>query len=272
MNRRYGLIASTLAAVLASAGPAGSQASSQAASPASLTRTAGYLATGGAPSSLALVPPPPTAGSGAQARDDEASVAGLSLHGGPRWELATQDADLSFPNAAGTFSCAIGTAISEADTPRLYGLLRRSLADLGLSTYPTKTKYQRQRPFMTNGKPICTPAVEAGLRRDGSYPSGHSAIGWGWALIVAEAAPDRAEAVLARGRAFSDSRRVCNVHWQSDVDEGRTMGSAVVAKLHDSVEFRADIAVARAEVAAARARGLKPVRDCAEESRRLAAG
>lgn len=270
MNSRSVFLAAALVAVLAGAGPAGSQ--SPAMAPASLTRAAGYLPTGGAPSSLALVPPPPAPGSGAQARDDDGEKAALALHGGPRWDLATQDADLTFPAAAGTFSCAVGTAITEADTPRLYGLLRRTLADIGLSTYPTKTKYQRQRPFMTNGKPICTPAVEAGLRRDGSYPSGHSAIGWGWALIVAEVAPDRAEAVLARGRAFSDSRRVCNVHWLSDVDEGRTMGAAVVAKLHDSVEFRADIAVARAEVAAARAKGLKPVRDCAEESRRLAAG
>ena len=53
MNRRYGLIASTLAAVLASAGPAGSQAPAQSAPPASLTRAAGYLTAGGAPSSLA---------------------------------------------------------------------------------------------------------------------------------------------------------------------------------------------------------------------------
>ena len=119
---------------------------------------------------------------------------------------------------------------------------------------------------------MCTPALDAGLRKDGSYPSGHSAIGWGWGLIVAEVVPDRIDAVLARGRAYSDSRRVCNVHWQSDVDEGRTMGAAVVARLHDSAEFRADVATAKAEVIAARAKGLIPNRDCAEEARRLAAG
>lgn len=256
-----------LAAALIGAGPAGGQAP-----PTVLARAPAYLSPGTAPNSLTLLPPPPTAGSGAQARDDDGAKAALALHGGPRWDLATQDADLSFPAAAGTFSCAIGTAVTEADTPKLYGLLRRSLSDLGLSTYPTKTKYMRPRPFAVNNKPMCTPALDAGLRRDGSYPSGHSAVGWGWALIVAEVAPDRIDAVLARGRAFSDSRRVCNVHWQSDVDEGRTMGAAVVAKLHDSPEFRADMAAARAEVAAARAKGLKPNRDCAEEARRLAAG
>ncbi|MBU1378801.1 MAG: phosphatase PAP2 family protein [Alphaproteobacteria bacterium] len=231
---------------------------------------AGYLSRGGAPSSLALVPPPPTAGSSAQARDDDGAKAAVALHGTPRWDLATQDADLSFPNAAGTFSCALGVPVTEAATPKLYQLLRRTLADFGLSTYPTKTKYQRARPFTVNGAPMCTPALDAGLRKDGSYPSGHAAIGWGWALVVAEVDPERAEAILARGRAFSESRMICNVHWASDVEEGRTMASATAAKLHAQAEFRADVEAARAEVAAVRAQGLAPNRDCAKEAAQLA--
>jgi len=240
-----------------------------AATPAVLS-TAGYLPRGGAPSSLALVPPPPEPGSAAQARDDAMAKTAVALHGSPRWDLATQDADLSFPNAAGTFSCAMGVRVSEADTPRLYSLMRRTLADTGLSTYPTKTKYQRARPFTVNGAPICTPAIEAGLRKDGSYPSGHVAVGWGWALILAEVDPEHAEAILARGRAFGHSRVVCNVHWLSDTDEGRVMGAATVARLHGSSEFRADVEAARAEVTAARARGLAPNRDCAREAVQLA--
>ena len=269
MASKAWLMAAGMTAALMSANPAGGQAP---AAPTVLTRVAGYLSTGTTPGSLTLLPPPPAAGSGAQARDEDGARAALALHGGPRWDLATQDADLSFPNVAGTFSCAIGAPVTEVDTPALYKLLRRSLADIGLSTYPTKTKYQRPRPFTVNNRPMCTPALDAGLRKDGSYPSGHSAIGWGWGLIVAEVVPDRIDAVLARGRAYSDSRRLCNVHWQSDVDEGRTMGAAVVARLHDSAEFRADVATAKAEVIAARAKGLKPSRDCAEEARRLAAG
>ena len=238
--------------------------------PASLSVVSGYMPPGGAPSSLTLLPPPPAPGSAAQTRDDAVAKDAVALRGTPRWDLATQDADLRFPTAAGTFSCAVGVAISETDTPRLYGLLRRSLSDVGLSTYPTKTRYQRPRPFAVNGAPICSPAVEAGLRRDGAYPSGHVAIGWGWALILTEVAPDRADAILARGRAFGQSRVVCNVHWISDTEEGRTMGAATVAKLHAQAAFRADVEAARAEVAAARARGLPPSRDCAREAAQMA--
>jgi acid phosphatase (class A) len=150
-------------------------------------------------------------------------------------------------------------------------LLRRSLTDNGLATYPTKNKYQRARPFTLNGSAICTPQDEAFLRTNGSYPSGHSAIGWAWALILTEIAPERADAILARGRSFGDSRAVCNVHWLSDVEEGRVIASATVAKLHSQADFRADLAAAGAEIATARAKGLHPARDCAKENASLAA-
>jgi acid phosphatase (class A) len=180
------------------------------------------------------------------------------------------DADLSFPHAANTFSCALGVEASKTNTPHLYRLLAGSLIDVGLSTYPTKTKYQRVRPFVVNSTPTCTPGQEALLRRDGSYPSGHSAIGWGWALILTEAAPDRADAILARGRAFGESRVVCNVHWLSDTEEGRVIAAATVAKLNSVPEFRADVDAARAEILAARAAGHSPTRDCAAEAVALA--
>jgi acid phosphatase (class A) len=231
----------------------------------------GYLAAGKTPNSLSLLPPPPGLGSAAQARDDTAAMAAVARSGGPRWMQAVEDADLHFPKVAETFSCAVGVRITEADTPRLYVLLRRSLVDAGLSTYPTKIKYQRVRPFMVDGRSTCTPGDEAALRKDGSYPSGHSAVGWAWALILVEAAPERAEAILARGRAFGQSRVECNAHWLSDTEEGRVMASGVVARLHDDAAFRDDLAAARSEIAAARAAGLGPTRDCARETAQLGA-
>src|SRR5690606_836586 len=101
-------------------------------------------------------------------------------------------------------------------------------------------------------------------------PSGHSAIGWSWALILAEAAPSQADAVLARGRAFGQSRVVCNVHWLSDTEEGRMLRAATVSKLHSDPQFRADLDAARGEIAAARTAGRKPSRDCTVEAAQLA--
>ena len=231
---------------------------------------AGYLPPEALPNSLALLPPPPAEGSAAQALDDEVSRAGLALRGTPRWALATEDAGLMFPEAAGTFSCALGIPVSEQETPRLYMLLRRTLADAGLSTYAAKNKYQRIRPFVVNREPTCTPEEEEHLMKDGSYPSGHTALGWAWALVLTEIAPDRADAILARGRAFGESRAICNVHWHSDVVAGRFMGAATVARLHADPAFREELDAARAEYAAVRGKGLEPIRDCKMEAAGLA--
>ncbi len=232
-------------------------------------RLAGYLSPGALPDSIRLIPPPPSPGSAAIALDEETNRKYLVLRGTPRWKLAAEDAYLSFPELPVAFSCALDVPVTEKDTPCLYMLLRRTVADLRASTDAVKVRYNRTRPFVLNKQPICKPDDENYLLKSGSYPSGHTTVGWGVALVLAEIAPDRSDIILARGRAFGDSRLVCNVHWQSDVTEGRIVGSAVVARLHGEAAFRADANAAGKEIAEVRAKGAKPVRDCAAERKIL---
>ena len=114
---------------------------------------AGYLPQDALPDSLALLPPPPAPDSAALALDESISASALALRGSPRWALAAEDAQLAFPDAAGTFSCALGAPISEADTPNLYRLLRRTLVDAGLATYGAKTHYARPGPSSSTARP-----------------------------------------------------------------------------------------------------------------------
>jgi acid phosphatase (class A) len=230
----------------------------------------GYIDIAALPNSLTLVPTVPEIDSAVFALDQAMSQSFLKLQGTARWDLAITDANLKFPEAAGTFTCSLGAPITETETPYLYQLLRRTIVDAGLSTYRAKNEYERLRPFMQNNEPTCTPEEEAHLRENGSYPSGHTAIGWAWALILSEIAPDRVDTIMARGRAFGDSRMVCNVHWNSDVREGRIVAAAVVAKLHSNPEFRYDLAAAKEEIAAVRAKNLPPTRDCPAETAALA--
>ena len=189
------------------------------------------------------------------------------LQGSPRWEVAAIDANLHFPEAAAIYSCTLGIPITKDGTPRLYTLLQRTLSDAGLATYKAKNNYQRPRPFMVNGKSICTPDEEEMLRGDGSYPSGHTAAGWAWALILSEIAPERRDAILARGVEYGKSRYMCNVHWLSDVQASQVIASGTVAQLHNDPVFRADLRAARAEVQAMRRQGLSPNGDCDLERR-----
>jgi acid phosphatase (class A) len=230
----------------------------------------GYLAKEDQLDSKTFVLPAPAAESAMQALDKAWAQRMLELRGSARWDLATSDADLQFPAAADVFACALEIQVSEQNTPALYMLLRRTLTDIGLAPYSAKNAYQRERPFMVSETPVCTPKDEEALRKDGSYPSGHTAIGWGWALILTELVPDRAEEILARGRAFGESRNVCNAHWYSDVVAGRLVGAAAVAKLHANDEFLAAMDAARVDINRAREQGLAPKSDCAAESKALA--
>ena len=88
--------------------------------------------------------------------------------------------------------------------------------------------------------------------------------------MLTQAAPERTDALLARGRNFGESRLVCNVHWQSDILQGRFLGAGTFARLQSDPAFRADMDAAATELAAARAQGLAPDRDCAAEATALA--
>jgi acid phosphatase (class A) len=230
---------------------------------------AGYLQPNELPDSLALLPAPPQAGSAALSADEESYRATRALRNTPRWEQAAKDAVLTFPAATGHFSCALGIAVSAEATPHLNMLLRRVRMDASRATDKAKEHYKRRRPFMETRDATCTPKEQAALRAD-AYPSGHSSIGWAWALVLAEAAPERAGDILARGLAYGQSRVVCGVHWKSDLDAGRTIGAATVSRLHANSVFVAQVAEARKEIAAARAAGRQPRLDCAAEANALA--
>jgi acid phosphatase (class A) len=142
-------------------------------------------------------------------------------------------------------------------------------ADASRANDKPKDAYKRRRPYVAHGDASCTPREK---HKDDSYPSGHASIGWAWALTLAEIAPARADAVLARGLAFGQSRVVCGVHWKSDVDAGRVVGAAVVSRLHADPVFAAQLSAARKEIEAARSAGAKSPLDCAAQAQALASG
>ncbi|OQX50054.1 MAG: phosphatase, partial [Epsilonproteobacteria bacterium 4484_20] len=222
----------------------------------------GYIKKEALPNSVTIVPEAPLPGSPRQKLDDAIAKEAVKLNRTARFELAARDATMHFPEAPNSFACAMGKMVSKEKTPRLYRLLKRSGVDAGYATRKAKHAYNRMRPFTLNNAPICTPQWEKELRHNGSYPSGHTSLGWAWALILSELLPEKADAVLARGVAYGESRIICNVHWYSDVVAGRMMGASAFALMHDNPEFIADMKAAKAELAAAPAPDAKM---CQEE-------
>lgn len=235
---------------------------------ASPGQLAGYLGED-LPDSLRLLPEPPAENTAAFAHDQAVSRASQRLRGTARYSQATADADLTFPHAARAFACSLGVPITQERSPYLYHLLRRAMTDARAAPRAAKDHYDRMRPFEYYDEGTCAPDQEPRLRGDGSYPSGHTSTGWTWALILTELAPERADALLARGRSFGESRLVCNAHWQSDIIEGRAIAAGTVAKLHANATFKADLAAAARELEDLRQSGQAPNADCAAEAAAL---
>jgi len=208
----------------------------------------GYLSPDEMPNSLVLLSPPPEINSEAFMLDLEHAKKAIESKDTIRFMQATNDANLSFPAAVKSFESTLGIEISEITTPKLYLLMRRVMTDAGLSTYAAKNHYNRERPFVVNNSKTCTPDQEDVLRKVGSFPSGHAAVGWAWMLVFSEIFPNKGELIAKRGYEFGESRVICNAHWYSDVEMGRIMGEATVERLRVNESFQTDLDAVKEEI------------------------
>lgn len=214
-------------------------------------RPPGYLAAEAVPDSLALIPPPPTAGSSEAAAEAAYFVETRKLAGTPRWAQAAADAEVFGDKGHIGLACAAGVAITVEDTPTLSRMMDRMVIDAGHSVAAAKTRYTRLRPMVGHDDaPLCVPR-EVWMKTNPSYPSSNAEVGWAWALVLAELAPQKATPILARGLAIGENRAICGLHYPSDISAGQTMGAALVARLHADPAFMADLQTAKAELAKA---------------------
>jgi acid phosphatase (class A) len=197
-----------------------------------------------------FLPPPPAAGSATLAADRDIFERTRALKDSDRWQLAIDDDKLDTDALATDFSCAAGFTLNRRSAPRFLTLFDKVRADAKTTMGSGKSVFQRPRPLVGNDAPICTPRDK--YAGSFSYPSGHEITGFSFALILAELVPDQAAAIAARGRSFGESRVICGVHWQSDIEAGRLAASTLVAALHGNAAFRAELDAARTELAQAR--------------------
>ena len=164
-----------------------------------------------------------------------------------RADIAIRDAVYGLDCIIREFSEPFGLQISKEETPEIYKVLREGTATCdSICTLPKKY-YMRKRPFMRFHESTLTPDDEPALSKNGSYPSGHTLLGWSSALLLSEINPDRADTILARGLMYGDSRIIVGAHWQSDVNAARLAAAAAYAKLHTSERFLEQMRLARQE-------------------------
>jgi acid phosphatase (class A) len=214
------------------------------------------------------VPPPPAWGSPAYEQDRRTFLDTRHLKGGPRWSMAQQDAREA--RIMGAYSCALGVAASRRTTPKLAALLHRVGRDVRPAIAGPKRLYDRKRPYQVDRGPICARSGTI-VAMTPDYPSGHATWGWTVGLILAKAQPQRSDAILARARAYGESRVVCGVHNASSVEAGRVNAAALFDVLQASPTFESDLAAVGRELDAVRAAGPAPdPAHCAAEAALIA--
>lgn len=166
-----------------------------------------------------------------------------------RGEQARIDAEMDCESVLRGFAPAIGITITEAAMPETYKLLNYTESDLCNGTSKAKKHWMRKRPFVQFGEGTLVPEEEESHRNSGSFPSSHSATGWGIALMLVELFPDCQDAILKQGWEFGQSRVIAGYHYQSDVDAARLAAAAVIARLHADEGFQKQLAKAKKEIA-----------------------
>lgn len=207
-----------------------------------------YFTTDEMPDMMVFMPGPPDSTSVAFSNDVCRYFWGKEMRKDPeRAAQAKRDAVYGLDCILEEFEEAFGMRITKEDTPEMYKVLLEGTATCGSICTKPKKKYMRRRPFMCFNEETLTPEDEESLRKNGSYPSGHTLLGWSSALLMMEINPGRANEILARGYRYGENRIVVGAHWQSDTDAARLAASAAYARLHTSDRFLEQMKKAREE-------------------------
>ena len=196
-----------------------------------------------------MLPPPPTPEDPAFEHDRLRYEQGKTIRETERGKQAVKDAGYTLEYLAGIYSEPFGMAVSKENTPEIYALLERVYETSRVSSRKAKERFMRTRPYVHFNEPTPVPKDEKILRKNSSYPSGHTAKGWAIALVLAEINPARQNEILKRGFEYGESRVIVGFHYQSDVDAARIVSSALISRLQTNDEFVRQLQKAKEEFA-----------------------
>ena len=206
-----------------------------------------FLTADEVPSAAQFLPLPPTTTDASFYNDWYRYEWGKTMRSTERGQQAVKDAAHTLEYFSEIYSEPFGLTISKENTPEIWALLERLLATTQLCKDKAKSQYMRIRPFVQFNEPTPVPADEEKLKTNSSYPSGHTTMGWGIALVLAEINPARQDEVLKRGYEYGESRVIVGFHYQSDVDHARILTSALINRLNVNDDFIEQLKKAKAE-------------------------
>lgn len=216
---------------------------------------------------------PPPAEEAARSRD----LAAVRAAEQSRTPTQAEQAEASTAVDVFLFAAVLGPVFVAESVPRTAELFARVYASALPYLQATKDCWERPRPFEVDPTLVpleralastrmrsapasadppppadsSCPAPAAEGSFSPSYPSGHAALGAMMAILLAEMVPERREALFAHGWKYGDARVISGVHFPSDVEAGRILGSILAGALQQDLDFRDDLRAATKELRAA---------------------
>jgi acid phosphatase (class A) len=192
---------------------------------------------------LALLPPPPPLGAAEDVADRESTLRIYTARTAEEIALGKNEHTVTIF----AFTPAIGPFFQPGKFPKTEALFKEVEAETKEIVNTAKNTWKRPRPFVADPTRFAEPGDP---EKSPGYPSGHSTRGTAFALLLAEIFPEQREAILAKGRDIGWVRVEIGVHTPLDIYGGRVLGQALAREFLRSPAFQADLAAARAEVAA----------------------
>ena len=207
-----------------------------------------YVGVGDIPNPLAYLPPPPDSsmifGNGDYAR----WIWGKSMRNTSRGEQASWESKYGITRMCTIYSDVLGIEITKESTPALYRFMEKAGRTGAYGVSKMKQAHFRRRPFLVMKDTLGGEFdIFDELEHNSSYPSSHTACGWGTALALAEMAPHMQDTILRRGYEYGISRVIVGAHWQTDVEAAMLCASAAITRSRITTEYQDDLAAAREE-------------------------
>lgn len=202
-----------------------------------------------------LLPPPPKDGSEAQAVDLEAWREVVQDRTPERFAQAKWDNEHEDISA---FYSVLGPKFDLSKLPATSKLIAEIDNDQAIAASAAKVYFHRRFPVASS--PLlgdyhvysCDDDVKAPVDRPyRSYPSGHSTMGYTFAVVLSGLVPNKSQEILARAEDFAYSRRICGDHYRSDTEASHALGSSLGIMFLSSPTLQSQIAAAKAELRAA---------------------
>jgi acid phosphatase (class A) len=181
-----------------------------------------------------LLPPPPAEGS-FTAKAELAELHTIETARTPEASAHAKSDDVT--KDASIFAGAMGSGFDLAKLPATAKLMGDVRREEKAAVDVAKGFFKRKRPWIVDD------SLKSCSREDeplSSYPSGHATMGYSMAMVLADLAPEKGQALLARAQDYATSRMVCSMHFRADVTAGQVLGTAVALELLRNPAFRAD--------------------------------